>query len=67
MWFVVVCGSLWWFVVVCGGLWCLVPPIKNVFSCVRRFSTDLCQFYTSEKKKIIPVLHRRYLNSYRQK
>ena len=23
---------------------------KNVFSCVRRFNTDLCQFYTSEKK-----------------
>ena len=22
---------------------------KNVFSCVRRFSTDLCQFYTSGK------------------
>ena len=37
-----------------------------VVSCVRRFSTDLCQFYTSEKK-IIPVLHRRYINSYRQK
>ena len=22
---------------------------KNVFSCVRRFSTDVCQYYTSEK------------------
>ena len=33
-----------WWVCKMWKLW-----FKNVFSCVRRFSTDLCQFYTSEK------------------